>query len=173
MNINRRNFLIFFKWVTYVAAFVLCAVLQTTPYFLAIGGVKPALVLPLCLAVAVYEGEFSGALFGAFGGLVWDMLSGRVVGFFALGVMLSCFAVALLAQLYLKENSTNFVLMTAGAALFITGYDFLFRYIMPGYSGALAYYCSVILPVIIFTAAVSPIALWLIKKLHFSFVLEE
>lgn len=173
MNISRRYLLITLKWLSYLAAFIVCAVLQSTPSFLAIGTAKPILLLSMCLAIAVCEGEFEGALFGAFGGLIWDMLAGRVVGFFAIGVMLTCFAVALAAQLYLKENSTNFVLLTGAAALFITGYDFLFGYIMPGYEGAAAYYVSVILPVVVFTSAVSPLALYLAKKIHLRFILEE
>jgi len=36
--------------------------------------------------VAVYEGEFAGALFGAVGGLLWDYTAGRTVGMLALGL---------------------------------------------------------------------------------------
>ena len=52
------------KWVCYAVALFVCAALQTTPGLLQLGQAKPLFILPLCLAVAVYEGEFAGALFG-------------------------------------------------------------------------------------------------------------
>ena len=53
------------KWGCYVLALFVCAALQTTPGLFQLGQAKPLFILPLCLAVAVYEGEFAGALFGA------------------------------------------------------------------------------------------------------------
>ena len=52
------------KWGCYVLALFVCAALQTTPGLFQLGQAKPLLVLPLCLAVAVFEGEFAGALLG-------------------------------------------------------------------------------------------------------------
>ena len=65
------------KWVCYAVALFVCAALQTTPGLLQLGQAKPLFILPLCLAVAVYEGEFAGALFGAVSGLLWDYTAGR------------------------------------------------------------------------------------------------
>lgn len=67
------------KWVCYAVALFVCAALQTTPGLLQLGQAKPLFILPLCLAVAVYEGEFAGALFGAVSGLLWDYTAGRTV----------------------------------------------------------------------------------------------
>ena len=68
------------KWGCYVLALFVCAALQTTPGLFQLGQAKPLFILPLCLAVAVYEGEFAGALFGAVCGLLWDYTAGRTVG---------------------------------------------------------------------------------------------
>ena len=65
------------KWVCYAVALFVCAALQTTPGLLQLGQAKPLFILPLCLAVAVYEGEFAGALFGAVSGLLWDYTASR------------------------------------------------------------------------------------------------
>ena len=65
------------KWVCYAVALFVCAALQTTPGLLQLGQAKPLFILPLCLAVAVYEGEFAGALFGAVSGLLWDYTAGH------------------------------------------------------------------------------------------------
>ena len=90
------------KWGCYVLALFVCAALQTTPGLFQLGQAKPLLVLPLCLAVAVFEGEFAGALFGTVGGLLWDYAAGRTVGMLALELLLLCFGVSVLVQLYLQ-----------------------------------------------------------------------
>lgn len=96
-----------YKWGLYVLLLLACAVLQATPGFLLIGQAKPVLLLPLALAVSVWEDEFSGALFGAVCGLMWDYTAGRTVGLLALTVMGLCFAVSVASQLYLKLNTLN------------------------------------------------------------------
>ena len=59
------------KWCCYVLGLFVCAALQTTPGLFQLGQAKPLLLLPLCLAVSVCEGEFAGALFGMVCGLLW------------------------------------------------------------------------------------------------------
>ena len=67
------------------------------------GAAKPLWLLPLALAVAVFEGEFAGAVFGAVCGLMWDWLAGRTVGMLALELLLLCFAVSAVMQLLLQR----------------------------------------------------------------------
>ena len=124
------------KWFCYAVALFVCAALQTTPGLLQLGQAKPLFILPLCLAVAVYEGEFAGALFGAVSGLLWDYTAGRTVGMLALELLLLCFAVSAVVQLYFKNSAANFALIASAAALLVLTLDWLFFYYMPGYSGA-------------------------------------
>jgi cell shape-determining protein MreD len=116
------------KWGCYVLALFVCAALQTTPGLFQLGQAKPLLVLPLCLAVAVFEGEFAGALLGTVGGLLWDYAAGRTVGMLALELLLLCFGVSVLVQLYLQVNPGNFAAVStangaggtlAGLAVFL------------------------------------------------------
>ena len=97
-----------YKWGLYVLLLLACTVLQTIPGFLHIGQAKPVFLLPLALAVSIWEDEFSGALFGAACGLMWDYTAGRTAGLLALTVMGLCFAVSVASQLYLKLNTLNF-----------------------------------------------------------------
>ena len=59
-----------FKWVCYTLLMLLCTVLQTMPGLFQLGAAKPLYLLPLALAVSVFEGEFAGAIFGAVCGLM-------------------------------------------------------------------------------------------------------
>ena len=122
------------KWCCYVLGLFVCAALQTTPGLFQLGQAKPLLLLPLCLAVSVCEGEFAGALFGMVCGLLWDYTAGRTVGMLALEMMLLCFAVGVLVQLYLQSAPGNFAVISAAAALLVLSCDWLFFYRMPGYS---------------------------------------
>ena len=114
------------KWICYALLGLLCAVLQTTPGLFQFGAAKPLWLLPLALAVAVFEGEFAGAVFGAVCGLMWDWLAGRTVGMLALELLLLCFAVSAVMQLYFKNSAANFALIASAAALLVLTLDWLF-----------------------------------------------
>ena len=148
------------KWGCYVLALFVCAALQTTPGLFQLGQAKPLFILPLCLAVAVYEGEFAGALFGAVCGLLWDYTAGRTVGMLALELMLLCFGVSVVVQLYLKDTPSNFVLLAVTCALLVLSADWLFFYYMPGYAGAGERFLWVVLPSALMTAPGS----WLLHR---------
>ena len=140
------------KWGCYVLALFVCAALQTTPGLFQLGQAKPLFILPLCLAVAVYEGEFAGALFGAVCGLLWDYTAGRTVGMLALELLLMCFALSVLVQLYLQGSTWNFALISMVTAALVLSLDWLFFYYMPGYAGAGERFLWVVLPSALMTA---------------------
>ena len=148
------------KWGCYVLALFVCAALQTTPGLFQLGQAKPLLVLPLCLAVAVFEGEFAGALLGTVGGLLWDYAAGRTVGMLALELLLLCFGVSVLVQLYLQVNFGNFAAVSTATALVVLSLDWLFFYYMPGYAGAGERFLWVVLPSALMTAPGS----WLLHR---------
>ena len=111
------------KWGCYVLALFVCAALQTTPGLFQLGQAKPLLVLPLCLAVAVFEGEFAGALLGTVGGLLWDYAAGRTVGMLALELLLLCAGAAVSAgeprQLCRRKYYNGAAGALAGLAVFL------------------------------------------------------
>lgn len=146
------------KWACYIGLLILAATLQTMPGLLTVGGAKPLFILPLCMAVALFEEEHSGALFGAVGGLLWDYTAGRTAGLLALGLLTLCFAAALVEQLYLQNKLSNYVMLTAAATFITLNCDFLFFYAMREYPGGGAYYVSTLLPTLVFTAVLCPAA---------------
>lgn len=143
------------KWVYYGLLLLFCTVLQTTPGLLQFGQAKPVFILPLCLAVAIFEDEFSGGLFAVAGGLLWDYAAGRIVGLLTLGLLVLCFFVSVVVQLYLKNSLGNFVWLCALCALLMLSVDYLFFYFMRGYSGLLARWLWYVLPSAALTALVS------------------
>lgn len=153
------------RWMLYTGLLMAAGVLQTAPS-LSIGhGLKPIFILPVCLAVALYEGGFAGAIFGTVGGLLWDVASGRVTGFFALLLVLVCFTSACLWQLYLRNTWGNFVIVTVAATLFVLSVDFLVFYFLRNYPLAAWRFVSFVLPEVAITAAVGVPIWWLVKKI--------
>jgi rod shape-determining protein MreD len=134
------------KWVAYWLLLLLCTVLQTTPGLLQFGQAKPLFILPLCVAVAVYEGEFAGGLFAVVGGLMWDYVAGRTVGLLALFLLVLCFFLSIGVQLYLKNSLWNLTVLGGASALLILSIDWLFFCYMQGYSGSMARYVWYVLP---------------------------
>ena len=61
-------------------------------------------------------------------------------------------------QLFLRVNHMNFILLCAAAVALVTGVDFLFNYLMRGYSRAAWYYGTMILPIVIFSSAAAPLS---------------
>ena len=161
------------KWVCYAVALFVCAALQTTPGLLQLGQAKPLFILPLCLAVAVYEGEFAGALFGAVSGLLWDYTAGRTVGMLALELLLLCFGVSVLVQLYLQVNPGNFAAISTVTALLVLSLDWLFFYYMPGYTGAALRYLIFVLPSAALTIPAALLAFWLVQRIHDGFRIDN
>lgn len=147
-----------FKWGCYTLLMLLCTVLQTMPGLFQFGAAKPLWLLPLALAVAVFEGEFAGALFGAVCGLMWDYTAGRTVGMLALELMILCFLLSAVMQLYFKASVPNFLLLGGVCALLVLSLDWLFFYAMPGYSEIWMRYLWVVLP----SAAMTLPVCWLL-----------
>lgn len=161
------------KWICYALLGLLCAVLQTTPGLFQFGAAKPLWLLPLALAVAVFEGEFAGAVFGAVCGLMWDWLAGRTVGMLALELLLLCFAVSVLVQLYLQVNPGNFAAVNTITALLVLSLDWLFFYYMPGYAGAALRYIAFVLPSAVLTIPAALLAFWLVQRIHDGFRIDN
>lgn len=161
------------KWVCYAVALFVCAALQTTPGLLQLGQAKPLFILPLCLAVAVYEGEFAGALFGAVSGLLWDYTAGRTVGMLALELLLLCFAVSAVMQLYFKNSAANFALIASAAALLVLTLDWLFFYYMPGYSGAAGRWLWFVLPTAALSVPVCFPLFGVVRRIHEEFKIDN
>ena len=161
------------KWGCYVLALFVCAALQTTPGLFQLGQAKPLLVLPLCLAVAVFEGEFAGALLGTVGGLLWDYAAGRTVGMLALELLLLCFGVSVLVQLYLQVNPGNFAAVNTITALLVLSLDWLFFYYMPGYSWALSRWLTFVLPSAVMTLVPSLVLFSLVRRIYNEFKIDN
>lgn len=159
------------KHLIYVLILLALYVLQAVPGVLAIGGIKPIFVAVFALAIAMYEGEFIGGLYGAAAGLLCDMLGVGLYGFNGFLLCLCCVAAGLLV-IYLMRCNLRSCLLFVGVSLLIRGsIEFLFAYGMWGYEGIWRLYVLYTLPTILYSLAVAPLLYWAVGRLHRRFEL--
>ena len=156
------------KFLVYALIVFAAYIIQTTPGLIEFLGVKPILVLPACICIAVFEGEFAGGLFGFFFGLFCDSTSETVFGFNALIYLVFCVLAGLLTIYVFRRSTMNVMLLCLGALFLRSGLEFFFTFMLYGYENLDAYFYTQIAPQIVFSAIFSfpfcELFRWLNKK---------
>ena len=115
-----------------------------------------------------YEGDIA-----AIEKLLADWLAGRTVGMLALELLLLCFAVSAVTQLYFKNSAANFALIASVAALLVLTLDWLFFYYMPGYSGAASRWLWFVLPTAALSVPVCFPLFGVVRRIHEEFKIDN
>ncbi len=140
-----------------VLSVLFCFVLQQTPGLFEIGGVKPIPLVPAVLALsATSRAPTFSALVGLVAGFAWEIAAGRIVGYFALFLMISAAFVAVYWQ---RDglSAVNFILHSTLAVAIICLSDLLVSEYLMGYSSVTATFSLHTLPTVLYTGFVSPI----------------
>lgn len=153
------------KYGLYMLVILLLYVLQTTPGFLQVFGVKPFLVIPMVICIAMYEGEFVGALLGAFGGLLCDMAASTFFGFYTVSLFLFCTGTGLCIIYLMKNDVKGAVLLCGGYVLAMGLIEFTFYYMLWGYDGweQILFYRT--LPRTLYTCLILPLCYRLTERI--------
>lgn len=138
--------------------FILCLsyVISTSPAL----SLRPVLVLPMVAALAIYEGEFAGGLYGALAGILLDYGAMTVFGINAmLLLVLGC--AAGLSSLYLLRRSVLTALILTASMAFIEGLvSFFLLYGIWRLPGAYVLLWRRFLPVALITVLAAPVYHW-------------
>ncbi len=98
----------FLRFVAYAIEIVTLYVLSGTPGFLPeILGVKPLLLLPVAITIAVFESEVTAMIFGVICGSLCDIGFGTSIGFYTIALTLLCFAFGYAARNFFVTNFVN------------------------------------------------------------------
>ena len=157
---------LFVKYTAYALLLLILYVLQTTPGLFVVFGVKPMLLVPAAIAIAMHDGEFTGGFYGALAGLLCDMNSHLLFGFNGLFVAFFCIAAGLLVVYLTYCNIGGMILFVFMAMLARGGVEYLFAYGMWGYEDVGKIFIFKMLPVIIYTTATAPLFFYPIRWLH-------
>lgn len=163
---NKRRRVLIQKTIIYILILLVLYIIQTDPHLLYIEEIKPLLVLPYAVCVAMMDGELWGGLFGLGAGLLCDTSTQILFGFNSLIYMICCVAVGLLVIYFMQPSLTNsllFIGVTLSVRLLL---EYFFYYVMWNYENSQLILINRMLPVLLYTLAVTPLIYWFVKRMH-------
>ncbi|MEG1965505.1 MAG: rod shape-determining protein MreD, partial [Oscillospiraceae bacterium] len=110
---NNKSIGLFLKYTTYVAILFGIFIIQNTPILLEIMGIKPNLLYVCAIAIAMFEGEFIGGIFGIVVGMFCDLGSYNIFGFNSIFLLIVCVAIGLAFIYFMKNSKINLLIMTS------------------------------------------------------------
>lgn len=156
--LRTKNYL---PWVIYVAAVLLLSLMQMSPrFFPVIGFARPVPLVLFTVCVGVLEGPTMGSVLGVIAGLLWDMHSTRVFGYYGLMLLLIGLVVGLLVQWLLRANFMSAMLLSVSGVVVYTLLDWLICYALFFHSETGTVVMHVYLPNALYTVLLSPIMYW-------------
>ncbi|MCH5353951.1 MAG: rod shape-determining protein MreD [Acutalibacter sp.] len=134
-----RDFNRVIRFLAYVLELLVLFMLQETPGLLPmIFGVRPVLIFPAVITIAMFEDEVPAMAFGVVGGLFCDFGLSGIMGFHALVLAVLCFFVSILSRTYLQVNGVTAVITgiwTIGLVICAQWFFlYYFSYSMPEYA---------------------------------------
>lgn len=168
-----------FKHTVYTLLLLLLYVLQTTPGFLAVYGVKPIWVASAAISISMFEGEFTGGIYGAVAGLLCDSgsvprLAGggsTLFGFNGFFLTIFCVIAGLLVIYMMRCNLLSCILFVFVSMAIWNSVEFLFAYGMWGHENVWKLYVYGTLPVVAYSVVTAPLSFWTVRWIHRKFEL--
>ena len=150
-------------WVLYSLIALILALLQMSPRgFPVISYARPEPLILFTVCVAMFEGPTVGSVMGVVSGLLWNLYSPRLFGYYGLILMVIGVACALLVQWWLRTNFLSAMLLCSGAVVLYTLLDWLLCYVLFMHDETAVVFTKVYLPNALYTVLLSPLMYWLI-----------
>ena len=134
--------------------YILCQVPYLLPPIL---GVRPVLLIPIALTIAVLEDQRMGLAFGIAAGLLIDLGMGSVLGFHALLLGLICYAVGFMAVNLVHTNILTALIVALLAVGVIFSLQCVFYYYLRGYGYERDVFIEHYLPIMLYTFIPTPV----------------
>lgn len=156
-----------FRWILYYLLIMLSFIIMTSGTWL-----KPVLLVPVALCIAVNNDLLGSAFTGAFCGLLTDIACGRLFGYNAVLLTVFCVAVSLSFELCLRYKFINFMWVSALVSFIQCWLDYKFYYQIWNYSDVERIFTHVTMHVWILTV-ISAVFIYLIVKVINHFLLPK
>lgn len=143
-------------WVLKYALMVLLLwalyILQTTPRLFSIYGVKPILVVPAAVCMAMFDGEMVGGIMGGLAGLLCDLGSFTIFGFNGIIVLACCATIGLLTIYLTQLRLMNALLLGFGTLLIRGVLEYFFYFQIWNLDGRSQVFLASTLPTVLYSA---------------------
>lgn len=114
-------------------------------------GAKAMLLIPLVVAISMFERSMHGLVFGALAGILWDFATVRGDGFFSVLLAVTGFVSGSLVTYLMRNNiSANLLLSFCSIGIINVSYWFVFIF-QKGYEGAAEVLFGYYLPSALYT----------------------
>lgn len=124
---------------------------------------QPFFIIPLTVAVAMFESEMAACVFSLFGGYMIDIACGYLFGFSAVWLMTAGVMASLLVRNLIRVNIVNFLIICAAAVIAEFSMDYLFNVFIWNVKHSEVIVSMTILPSAISTVIVSPAVYYLVR----------
>ncbi len=150
--------------IVYLLEIIICYLIQSAMFhYFSLANIMPNMLLILVVSTAYMRGRMTGLLLGFFSGLLVDIIFGNVIGLYAMLYMLIGYLIGFTNRFYSNDDYT-FPIILVAISDFLYGFlYYVFEFLLRGRLSFLYYLRRLILPEVIYTAAVS---ILLYKLLH-------
>ncbi|MDO5014634.1 MAG: rod shape-determining protein MreD [Clostridia bacterium] len=146
-----------FKRIFWFFAIVICAIFQNTPHFqIEIFGSRALLLIPVVIAISMFEKPYISMIFGAFAGTLWDLVSSHYDGRYMLLLFILSAVVGLLITSLIRNNIVTFMLLSSVSEFLLIFFNYLSG-LISGKGDFLASFVRFYLPTYLYTLILSPL----------------
>lgn len=121
------------KYVLLALCVFVLYIFQGTPGFLQIFGIKPVLIIPFCINLAMLEEDGYSLIIYVIAGLLMELSAGRIVGMYTIPIIIACIICTILVKFVFQANYRNTVALSFVCTFVILTLDFFFSYVLPGH----------------------------------------
>ena len=147
------------RWSIYFLELLLVFLLQQVPGLLpTIAGVRPVLLFPVAISIAMFEGELGGMTIGIATGFLVDFAGSSTIGFHCIVLAVLCFFIGRLTMHLIHTNFLTCLLCGFVFLIIVGGLQWLFGYVFRGYSAAGQALVSHYAPKLLYTFCLLPIS---------------
>jgi len=128
------------KYGIFVLSVFILYILQSTPGFMKIFGLKPVFIVPFCITLSMLDDSWQRFIVYVIGGLLTDLSSTRVVGTFSIQLLIACIVGIIAVKFFFKPNKRNCYLFSFTAMTSMLSMEFLVSYVMRGFDSMFLFY---------------------------------
>lgn len=129
-RISKKKLFIRRSWLA-IAVLLFSVIQNTEGLFPQLFGTRALILIPLVTAIAMYERDISGILFGLLAGALWDINAGGS-SFNAIFLVITGYICGTLINTIMRNNFvTHLILSAFSVAVYNLGY-WIFHFIVPG-----------------------------------------
>ena len=148
------------KWCIFAFMLLFFYVIMRAGIF---GVWQPVFLIPLCVAVSMFEDELSSCIFALFCGYMTDIAFGFLFGFSAVWLMAICVGASLLVRNLIRVNLFNFCVIAIIASVIEFSMDYLFNTALWNVPKGDVILTASVIPTALATAIVSPAVYYLVR----------